>query len=144
MSTRKIKVAAIQMSSTPNKEENKEAAEALVREAVAAGADVVALPELWSCHGLDEVYRANAEPVPGPTTAFLGDLARELGVYVLGGSILEGDGGAERLSNTATFFDPTGEMTAVYRKIHLFDVKVSDREYLESANIAPGSEIVIT
>ena len=33
-------------------------------------------------------------------------------------------------------------MTAVYRKIHLFDVKVSDREYLESANIAPGNEIV--
>ena len=142
MSARKIKVAAIQMSSTPNKEENKEAAEALVREAVAAGADFVALPELWSCHGLDEVYRANAEPVPGPTTEFLGSLARELRVYVLGGSILEGGPGSERLSNTATFFDPTGEMTAVYRKIHLFDVKVSDREYLESANIAPGKEVV--
>jgi predicted amidohydrolase len=142
MSARKIKVAAIQMSSTPNKEENKEAAEALVREAVAAGADFVALPELWSCHGLDEVYRANAEPVPGPTTEFLGSLARELRVYVLGGSILEGGPGSERLSNTSTFFDPSGEMTAVYRKIHLFDVKVSDREYLESANIAPGKEVV--
>jgi predicted amidohydrolase len=142
MSARKIKVAAIQMSSTPNKEENKEAAEALVREAVAAGADFVALPELWSCHGLDEVYRANAEPVPGPTTEFLGSLARELRVYVLGGSILEGGPGSERLSNTSTFFDPSGEMTAVYRKIHLFDVRVSDREYLESANIAPGKDVV--
>jgi len=104
----------------------------------------VALPELWSCHGLDEAYRENAEAVPGPTTDFLGDLARELGIYLLGGSILEGDSGAQRLSNTSTFFDPSGEMTAVYRKIHLFDVKVSDREYLESANIAPGSEIVTT
>ena len=142
MEGRKLRVAAIQMSSTPDKEGNKETAEALIREAVSAGADLVALPELWSCHGLDEAYRENAEPVPGPTTDFLGELARELGIYLLGGSILEGDPGAQRLSNTSTFFDPSGEMTAVYRKIHLFDVKVSDREYLESANIAPGSEIV--
>jgi len=142
MEGRKLRVAAIQMSSTPDKEGNKETAEALIREAVSAGADLVALPELWSCHGLDEAYRENAEPVPGPTTDFLGELARELGIYLLGGSILEGDPGAQRSSNTSTFFDPSGEMTAVYRKIHLFDVKVSDRKYLESANIAPGSEIV--
>jgi deaminated glutathione amidase len=142
MDGRKLVAAAIQLSSTPDKGENKRMAEALVREAVSSGAELVALPELWSCHGLDEVYRENAEPVPGPTTEFLGDLARELGVYVLGGSILEGDPGTERLSNTSTFFDPSGEMTAVYRKIHLFDVKVSDKEYLESANIAPGNEIV--
>ncbi|HEU4495360.1 MAG TPA: carbon-nitrogen hydrolase family protein [Rubrobacteraceae bacterium] len=142
MSGRGLVVAAIQMSSTPDKEENKATAEALVGEAASSGADLVALPELWSCHGLDGVYRENAEPVPGPTTAFLGSLARELGVYVLGGSILEGEPGAKRLSNTSTFFDPSGKMTAVYRKIHLFDVKVSGREYLESANIAPGAKIV--
>jgi predicted amidohydrolase len=142
MNGRKIRAAAIQMSSTPDKEENKVTAEALIRGAVSAGADLVALPELWSCHGLDEVYRENAEPVPGPTTEFMGDLARELGVYLLGGSILESEPGTRRLSNTSTLFDPSGEMTAVYRKIHLFDVKVSDREYLESTNIAPGNEIV--
>jgi len=142
MDKRKIMAAAIQMSSTPEKEENKETAEALIRGAVSDGADLVALPELWSCHGLEKVYRENAETVPGPTTEFLGDLARELGAYVLGGSILEGGPDSERLSNTSTFFDPSGEMTAVYRKIHLFDVKVSGKEYLESANIAPGEEIV--
>jgi deaminated glutathione amidase len=142
MDGRKIRAAAIQMSSTPDKEENKVTAEALIRGAVSAGADLVALPELWSCHGLDEVYRENAEPVPGPTTEFMADLARELAIYLLGGSILEGEPSARRLSNTSTLFDPSGEMTAVYRKIHLFDVKVSDREYLESANIAPGNEIV--
>jgi deaminated glutathione amidase len=142
MQGRKIMAAAIQMSSTPEKEENRETGEALIREAVSAGADLVALPELWSCHGLQKVYRENAEPIPGPTTEFLGNLARELGVYVLGGSILEGGPGAQRLSNTATFFSPSGEMTAVYRKIHLFDVKVSDEEFVESANIAPGNEIV--
>src|SRR5918997_624877 len=142
MQGRELVAAAIQMSSTPDKEENRETAQRLVREAVSAGAELVALPELWSCHGLEEVYRENAEPVPGPTTDFLGDLARELGVYLLGGSLLEGGAGAERLSNTSTFFHPSGEMAVVYRKIHLFDVKVSDKEYLESANIAPGKEIV--
>jgi deaminated glutathione amidase len=142
MDERKITAAAIQMSSSPDREENKATAEALIHGAVSDGADLVALPELWSCHGLEKVYRENAETVPGPTTEFLGDLARELGAYVLGGSILEGGPDSERLSNTSTFFDPSGEMTAVYRKIHLFDVKVSGKEYLESANIAPGEEIV--
>ena len=139
---REIKAAAIQMSSTPEKAENFRVAERLIREAVAAGADLVALPELWSCHGLEKVYRENAEPIPGPTTQFLGSLARELGAYVLGGSILEGEPGSERLHNTSTFFDPSGELVASYRKIHLFDVKAPDRDYLESRTVAPGSEVV--
>ncbi len=137
----KLMVAAIQMSSTPDKEENKTVAEALIRDAVSAGAELVALPELWSCHGLDKVYKENAESVPGPTTDFLSGLAQELGVYVLGGSILE-DAGSEKMYNTSTFFTPDGKLAAVYRKIHLFDVKAPDREYLESANIAPGEEVV--
>ena len=142
MGGREIRAAAIQMSSTPNKGENLETAERLIRQSVAAGAELVALPELFSCHGLEKAYRENAEPVPGPTTEVLGELARELGVYVLGGSILEGEPGAERLHNTSTFFDPSGQLTAVYRKIHLFDVKAPDRDYLESDTVAPGREIV--
>jgi predicted amidohydrolase len=142
MDGRKMTAAAIQMSSTPEKEENFGTAQTLIREAVSAGAELVALPELWSCHGLEKVYRENSEPVPGPTTEFLGSLARELGVYVLGGSILEGMPGSERSHNTSTFFGPDGEMAAVYRKIHLFDVKAPDREYLERGTIAPGEEIV--
>ena len=142
MDGREIKAAAIQMSSTPNKAENLETAEALIRQAVAAGAELVALPELFSCHGLEKAYRENSEPIPGPTTGFLGELAREFGVYVLGGSILEGEPEADTLHNTSTFFDPSGELAAVYRKIHLFDVKVQDREYLESNTVAPGREIV--
>jgi deaminated glutathione amidase len=142
MNGRKMTAAAIQMSSTPEKAQNLETAERLIRDAVVAGAGLVALPELWSCHGLEKVYRENAEPIPGPTTEFLGGLARELGVYVLGGSIFEGEPGAERLFNTSTFFDPSGELGAAYRKIHLFDVQAPDREYLESRLIAPGQEIV--
>jgi predicted amidohydrolase len=139
---REITAAAIQMSSTLDKDENLETAERLIRASVSSGAGLVALPELWSCHGLEEVYRENAEPIPGPTTEFLGGLARKLGIYLLGGSILEGDASSGKLHNTSTFFGPDGEMSAVYRKIHLFDVKAPDREYLESETIAPGTEIV--
>lgn len=142
MSERTIVAAAIQMSSTPDKIENFGTAEHLIRDAAAAGAELVALPELWSCHGLDTVYRDNAEPIPGPTTEFLGNLARELGIYILGGSILEGEPGGQKLHNTSTFFGPNGELSALYRKIHLFDVKAPDREYLESKTIAPGEEVV--
>jgi predicted amidohydrolase len=140
---RKMMAAAIQMSSTPEKTENFETAEHLIRDAVAAGAELVALPEMWSCHGLEEAHGENAESIPGPSTDYLGGLARELGVYVLGGSTLECEPGTERLFNTSTFFDPSGELVAFYRKIHLFDVKAPDREYVESRIFAPGREVVI-
>ena len=84
----------------------------------------------WHCRscGAVTVWRRftgeNAEPVPGPTTDFLSGLALEFGVWLLGGSILEGEPGAERLSNTSTCFDPSGELAAIYRKIHLFDANV--------------------
>jgi deaminated glutathione amidase len=142
MNERELTVAAIQMSSTPHKEENLATAERLIHAAASSGADLVALPELWSCHGLEEAYRENAEPIPGETSRFLGDLAREQGIYLLGGSILEGYPSSPKLHNTSTVFRPDGGMSAVYRKVHLFDVKAPDREYMESATIAPGTEIV--
>ena len=91
MDGRKTTVVAIQMSSTPEKAQNLATAEHLIRRAAFAGAELVALPELWSCHGLEEVYWENAEPIPGPTTDFLSGLALEFGVWLLGGSILEGE-----------------------------------------------------
>jgi len=142
MNGREIIAAAIQMSSTPDKEENLDTAERLIRSAVSSGAGLIALPELWNCHGLEDVYSKNAESVPGPTTEFLGGLAGELGVFLLGGSILEGGPQSKKLHNTSTFFGPDGRMSAVYRKIHLFDVKAPDRAYLESRTIAAGTEIV--
>ena len=48
--------AAIQMSSTPNKGENLDTAERLIRSAASSGAGLIALPELWNCHGLEDVY----------------------------------------------------------------------------------------
>ncbi len=142
MSGQEIMAAAIQMSSTPDKEENLETAERLIRAAASSGADLVALPELWSCHGLEKATGRTPNPYPARPPSFWASIARELGIYLLGGSILEGDPRSIKLHNTSTFFRPDGEISAVYRKIHLFDVKAPDREYLESATIEPGEEIV--
>ncbi|AHY46524.1 putative amidohydrolase [Rubrobacter radiotolerans] len=138
-----LTVAALQMSSTTDKERNFEVAEGLIRQAAGRGAELVGLPELWSCHGRESAYRENAEPVPGPTTDFLAKLARELGVWIVGGSIVESGPEEGRMSNTSTVLSPEGELAAVYRKIHLFDVKAPDREYLESGTISPGKEVVV-
>jgi predicted amidohydrolase len=142
MNGRELTVAAIQMSSTPHKDENLATAEQLIHAAASAGTDLVALPELWNCHGLERAYHENAEPIPGETTRFLGDLASERGIYLLGGSILEAHPSSIKLHNTSVLLRPDGEISAVYRKIHLFDVKAPDREYLESETIAPGAEVV--
>ncbi|MGI8650629.1 MAG: carbon-nitrogen hydrolase family protein [Rubrobacter sp.] len=134
--------AAVQMSSTPEKAGNFEVAEKLIRVVANRGATLVSLPELWSCHGRDTVYRENAESIPGPTTEFLAGLAKELGIHIIGGSILEDGPEDGKMFNTSTVSSPEGDLVAVYRKIHLFDVKASDREYLESRTISAGDEVV--
>jgi predicted amidohydrolase len=69
--------------------------------------------------------------------------ARTLGVTLVGGSITERRDGREKLSNTSCVFDPEGELVAVYRKIHLFDVEVGGQVYRESEAEEPGSEPVV-
>jgi predicted amidohydrolase len=91
----------------------------LLEEAVAAGVDLVALPEVWPCQGSAPQVRAAAEPLDGPRVARLAGVARDAGIWVHGGSVLELDG--EHVFNTSVLFDRDGELVAAYRKIHLFD-----------------------
>ena len=70
--------------------------------------------------------------------------ARELGVDLVAGSIVERREGRDKLGNTSIHFGPDGEQKAVYRKIHMFDVVVGGLEYRESASEDPGEEIVIS
>jgi predicted amidohydrolase len=91
----------------------------LLEEAVAAGVDLVALPEVWPCQGSAPQVREAAEPMDGPRIARLAQVARSAGVWLHGGSVLELDG--EHVFNTSVLFDRDGELVAVYRKIHLFD-----------------------
>jgi deaminated glutathione amidase len=113
-----------------------------VREAAAAGAELVVLPEKWPCLGSVDVLRASAEPLDGPTVGWARELARELGIELVAGSLVERGADGERLFNTSVHAGPGGELAGVYRKLHMFDVEVDGLLYRESDLESPGDEIV--
>jgi predicted amidohydrolase len=137
-----MRVALCQMNSTDDVAANEAVAFALLQEAAAGGADLAALPEVWPCQGSAPQMRAAAEPIPGPRTDRLCEVARRLRMWVHGGSVLEiADG--QRIFNTSVLIDRDGELLATYRKIHLFDADppgaVPSRE---SFLFAAGDEVV--
>jgi deaminated glutathione amidase len=141
----KYRAAAIQMRSGENKSENLAQAVALVEAAAAAGAQLIALPEMFTCLGPWQTMLQAAEPIPGPTSQFLSDLARRLHVVLIGGSFCERDPADGRVFNTSLLFDSTGKELARYRKIHLFDVDLpGEVSYHESAWLAAGERVVVT
>jgi predicted amidohydrolase len=140
---RHLRVAAVQMNSRDDKAANIETALTLIDQAAAAGARLVALPEVWTYLGPESGNYDNADTIPGPTVDRLAERARRHGIYIHGGSIIERAAGDPRLSNTTVVIDPDGMVVATYRKIHMFDVVLDGvASYQESATISPGDEIV--
>jgi predicted amidohydrolase len=115
-----------------------------VRGAAADGARLVVLPEKWSVLGHGADLRAGAEPLDGPAVTWARDAARELGIDLVAGSVSERVEGEEKLRNTSLHIGPGGEVRAVYRKMHMFDVEVDGTVYRESDNEAPGDDVVLT
>jgi deaminated glutathione amidase len=138
-----VRAAVVQLNSTDRYDRNLEVAERLVRAAAADGADLVVLPEKWTVLGSPEALRASAEPLDGPALSAASGWARELGVFLVAGSVPELIEGQEKLANTSVMFGPDGERRAVYRKIHMFDVDVGDVSYRESEVEQAGDEIAI-
>ncbi len=140
-------VAAIQMTSSHVVAENLLAAGKLLREAKGLGAEVACLPENFSFIGLrdaDKLQVAEAD-ADGPVQAFLRDTARQLKMWILGGTIVIKGDSPSRVANTSLLIDADGERVARYDKIHLFDVTIPGRneQYLESKHVMPGREVVI-
>ncbi|MDQ3866979.1 MAG: carbon-nitrogen hydrolase family protein [Actinomycetota bacterium] len=140
----RLRVACVQLNSGTVKADNLEKAERLVALAAATGADVVLLPEKWNAIGSAETLRENAEPLMGgESMEAMAEWARRHGITLVGGSITEIREGREKLSNTCSVFDPSGELVAVYRKIHMFDVEVGGHVYRESEAEEPGEETLV-
>ena len=131
-----INVAAIQQACSSDKAASLATTEKLVREAVASGANLVILQELhatlYFCQTEETSVFELAEPIPGPTSKRLSDLARELGI-VLVGSIFE-----RRMNgvyhNTAVVFEKDGSLAGLYRKMHIPD----DPGFYEKFYFTPG------
>jgi predicted amidohydrolase len=139
-----MRAAAVQLSSTPDRDRNLEAADRLTRAAAGQGAELVVLPEKWPVLGTPEQTAAGAEPLDGAALAWARGAARDLGIDLVAGSIAERVADADRGANTSVHVGPDGEDRAVYRKIHMFDVEVGGRTYRESEHEAPGDEIVLS
>jgi predicted amidohydrolase len=140
-------VAAIQMTSSHVVAENLLVAGKLLREAKGLGAEVACLPENFSFIGLrdaDKLQVAEADG-DGPVQAFLRDTARQLKLWILGGTIVIKGDSPSRVANASLLIDADGERVARYDKIHLFDVTIPGRneQYLESKHVMPGREVVI-
>jgi predicted amidohydrolase len=140
----RLRVAGVQMNSSGSKPDNLERMEALVARAAATGADLVLLPEKWNGLGSHEILHEVAEPLDGGETVdAMAGWARRHGITLVGGSIAERREGREKLSNTCIVFDADGEIAAVYRKIHMFDVEVGGHVYRESEAEEPGEGPVV-
>jgi predicted amidohydrolase len=141
------KVAAIQMTSSHVVAENLASADALLREAKDAGALIACLPENFSFIGLKDVDKLQVAETDGhgPVQAFLSDTARNLNMWILGGTIVIRTDDSSRVANSSLLIDADGKRVARYDKIHLFDVTIPGRneQYRESNHVLPGRAPVI-
>ena len=137
-----FKLALCQSAGKNDKDERMRKAEKLVREAADEGAQVISLPEMWNCPYSNDYFRPYAEPADGPSVSFMSDLARDLGIYLIGGSIAELDG--DKVYNTSFSFDPKGEIIGRHRKVHLFDIDVEGGiRFMESDTLTAGEDMTI-
>jgi predicted amidohydrolase len=139
-----LRVAAVQLNSTADQAANLAVADRLTRAAAADGAQLIVLPEKWTAIGSEPDQLAAAQPLEGLATDWGRGLARELSVELVAGSFLELVPGQDKPANTSVHIDRHGEIKAVYRKLHMFDVEVAGKVYRESELEQPGEEIVVS
>lgn len=139
------RIAAVQMVSGPDIAQNLREADALVAEAAAGGARLVALPEyfpLISGNETDKV-RAREKDGAGPLQDFLRETAQRHQVWLVGGSIPLEASIPEKVRNSCLVYDDAGRRVARYDKIHLFGFTRGTERYNESQTIEAGGEVVV-
>jgi nitrilase len=146
-----MKVAALQMVSTPDVARNLATAERLIRQAAADGAELVALPEYFCLMGLrDRDKLAIAEPDLGdalsapeaPIQSLLARLAGELRLWLVGGTLPLHSHTPDRVCNSVLVYGPQGQRVARYDKVHLFCFDDGTQRYDEGATLQAGRQPV--
>ena len=139
-----MKIAALQMVSSPDVDRNLEIAARLIAQAADAGAALVALPEYFCLMGRrdDDKLRVAEAAGDGPIQRMLADAARRHGLWVIGGTLpLRGSDAAHAI-NSCPVFAPDGSLAARYDKIHLFAYDNGREQYDEGRTLSAGSEVV--
>ena len=148
-----MKVATIQMVSGSDVQRNLAQARTLLGEVAQAGAELAVLPEYFCLLGLHDSDKLGIQEVDGdgPIQQFLADTARDLGLWIVGGTVplslsqgtVSGEAAADRVFNSTLVYDPQGQRVARYDKIHLFRFDNGQESYDESRVLAPGCEPVL-
>lgn len=150
----RLKVAALQMTSTADVETNLARAAALATEAAEAGASLIGFPENFAYLGSDVDHRLSiAEDLPapdlkaregGPILTAMQALARQTKAWLLLGGFPERAASPAHIRNTSVLLRADGSVAAIYRKIHLFDVDVpGGKRFRESETVEPGADVVV-
>ena len=138
----KLTVGLAQMPTVDDLKTNLDTAAAYVKEAAAKGADIVCLPEMFACPYQNEAFVRYREPAGGTTWQALSAMAKENGVFLVGGSFPEEEEG--RIYNTCFVFDRNGAQIARHRKMHLFDIDVKGgQRFKESDTFTAGSDVTV-
>jgi predicted amidohydrolase len=137
------RVAAVQMVSTPEVGENIASARRLVAEAARQGAQLVLLPEYWPILGMHEKDKvAHAEmPGAGPIQQAMADMAREHGIWLIGGTLPLAAEQPGKVRKTLLAYDAAGQPAGRYDKIHLFGFSRGEESYDESRTIVAGGAV---
>ncbi|HYD50172.1 MAG TPA: carbon-nitrogen hydrolase family protein [Terriglobales bacterium] len=141
--THKLVAAAVQLHAGADRQANLAKAEGFVRQAAAAGAGLVVLPEVFAWRGPQSGEHAIAESIPGPSSERMAALADECRIHLLAGSLHEAADG-DKVFNTSLLFGPDGATLARYRKIHLFDVDIAGQVTIrESDSRRAGDQAIV-
>lgn len=137
-----IRIASIQMVSTPELQENLNTAARLIKVAAEEGAQLAVLPEYFCLMGLKDTdkVRARESYGNGPIQEQLSAIAKDNGIYLVAGTIPLEAGDPQKVLNTTLVFNPHGETIARYDKIHLFGFQTETERYQESETIEAGNE----
>ena len=139
-----MKIAALQMVSTPEVARNLDAAARLIARAAAAGAQLVALPEYFCLMGRrdDDKLGIAEAPGDGPIQRFLSAQAQQHGLWIVGGTLPLRTASATRVNNSSLVFAPDGSLAARYDKMHLFAFDNGREQYDEGRVLEAGSQPV--
>jgi predicted amidohydrolase len=140
---RKLKVAAIQMASGPNPSKNSRSAARLTERAVQRGAEFIVLPETFLFRGSVRRIAPLAEHVPGESLRPFMQIAKRNKVWILAGSVSEKKSGSSKSYNTSVLISPSGKVSALYRKMNLFNTSISGVATAESGYTLKGKKPVV-
>ncbi len=144
MTLQRFRVAALQMVSAPEVDSNLRRAEALIAEAAAAGAQLVALPEYFCLLGRQDGDKVAVREVDGsgPIQQFLAEAALRHGLWLIGGTLPLWCDAPDKVRNSCLVFDDQGQRRARYDKIHLFGFDNGSERFDEARSIQPGTQPV--